>query len=747
MDGVVRLRFMKSEPEAMALKSSIDRVLGVSFLKANDWKDGEQPGQETCNYVIARHHYTEKHILKYLKDPENYSFMKPLSHDGARKFLHSVSSKDIYQMDPSGDAFYLQCPNVSKEAVKATFLKARQQQQIAGEKIRSPHTSLKIPALTEFSSNSPKSSGLPLHSPTVEHSPTSLTVSTTRSSAFDLLVQKEEENQRLKDALEGMQSQLTFLKDMVSQLQEKRAEDSSVRSPRSSRYSPGSGGASHDRSKRHSNMSPISSHRGSSQQRNGVVTKGRNSVGSLGVVSVGVPHEIQLGEKYDDDDDITQYTRRPEDDETIVTYNQPQISQPPRSSTDCGQSVASKAVSTIFSASKSVKSLPREIQLGEDEGDDKTHGSLEEEDIDMKSVYSRRNLERIPAGEGELKNLPAGPIYQPETNGIGSSSSTSSQAIYRGSPTNDGISTNQNPSASINTNTDLSSAEMRTDASESTSFSSPNKYFSQQPQFSESAPKNRGASGNGNRNGNESATYEVKDLLMTDPHGEEGNYTGTISRETGMPHCYGLLEYSRPGCWYEGEWNHGRWTGHGRLSNGEGDFYEGGVKNDHKNGRGYMRFGDGRTFEGEYVNGQMAKGKMTYQDGSAYEGMWLDGMHHGRGYMRFNDGRTFEGEYVNGQMTKGKMTYPDGAAYEGMWLDGMRHGRGRCIFSDQSVYEGLFHEGEFCGYGRMIWSDGGSYEGEWWNGEMHGLGKEIRPNGTIRHDGQWHKGHPLRNNK
>ena len=273
---------------------------------------------------------------------------KPLSHDGARVFLNSVSSKDIYQMDPSGDAFYLQCPNVSKEAVKATFLKARQQQQIAGEKIRSPHTSLKIPALTEFSSNSPKSSGLPLHSPTVEHSPTSLTVSTTRSSAFDLLVQKEEENQRLKDALEGMQSQLTFLKDMVSQLQEKRAEGSSVRSPRSSRYSPGSG--------------PISSHRGSSQQRNGVVTKGRNSVGSLGVVSVGVPHEIQLGEKYDDDDDITQYTRRPEDDETIVTYNQPQISQHPRSSTDCGQSVTSKAVSTIFSASKSVKSLPREIQ-------------------------------------------------------------------------------------------------------------------------------------------------------------------------------------------------------------------------------------------------------------------------------------------------------------------------------------------------------------------------------------------------
>lgn len=37
--------------------------------------------------------------------------------------------------------------------------------------------------------------------------------------------------------------------------------------------------------------------------------------------------------------------------------------------------------------------------------------------------------------------------------------------------------------------------------------------------------------------------------------------------------------------------------------------------------------------------------------------------------------------------------------------------------------------------------------GEWWNGEMHGQGREIRPNGTLRHDGAWSKGQPMRKRK
>jgi hypothetical protein len=194
-------------------------------------------------------------------------------------------------------------------------------------------------------------------------------------------------------------------------------------------------------------------------------------------------------------------------------------------------------------------------------------------------------------------------------------------------------------------------------------------------------------------------TLFVTDKQIVDPYGEKGVYTGALSKSTGMPNGKGRLEYEKEGRWYEGDWIHGRWTGYGRLSNGDGDFYEGGLKNDHKHGTGIMRFADGRVFEGEYIRGQMIQGKMTYQDGSVYGGSWVDGM---------------------------------------------RHGRGKCIFVDGSEYEGEFREGNFHGQGKMTWNDGGWYIGEWCDGEMHGKGKEIRPDGTLRHDGEWSRGQPIR---
>ena len=194
-------------------------------------------------------------------------------------------------------------------------------------------------------------------------------------------------------------------------------------------------------------------------------------------------------------------------------------------------------------------------------------------------------------------------------------------------------------------------------------------------------------------------TSYVTDKQIVDPYGEKGVYTGALSKSTNMPNGKGRLEYEKEGRWYEGDWIHGRWTGTGRLSNGDGDFYEGGLKNDHKHGTGIMRFADGRVFEGEYIRGQMIQGKMTYQDGSVYGGSWVDGM---------------------------------------------RHGRGKCIFVDGSEYEGEFREGNFHGQGKMTWNDGGWYKGEWSDGEMHGKGREIRPDGSLRHDGEWSRGQPIR---
>jgi hypothetical protein len=195
-------------------------------------------------------------------------------------------------------------------------------------------------------------------------------------------------------------------------------------------------------------------------------------------------------------------------------------------------------------------------------------------------------------------------------------------------------------------------------------------------------------------------TVFVTQLSLADPYGDTGVYTGALSKSTGMPNGKGRLEYDKKeDRWYDGNWIHGRWNGHGRISNGDGDFYEGGLKNDHKHGTAVMRFADGRVFEGEYIRGQMIQGKMTYQDGSVYEGCLADGM---------------------------------------------RHGHGKYIFIEGSKYEGEFEKGHIQGRGQMIWNDGGWYLGEFFEGEMHGNGMEIRPDCSLRHDGEWSRGHPIR---
>merc|ERR1712241_698072 len=102
----------------------------------------------------------------------------------------------------------------------------------------------------------------------------------------------------------------------------------------------------------------------------------------------------------------------------------------------------------------------------------------------------------------------------------------------------------------------------------------------------------------------------------------------------------------------------------------------------------------------------------------------------------------FEGEFFRGQMIQGQMTYQDGSLYNGSWVDGMRHGRGKCIFVDGSEYEGDFRKGKFHGHGKMTWNDRGWYVGNWCEGEIHGRGKEVRPDGSLRHDGEWERGQP-----
>lgn len=160
----------------------------------------------------------------------------------------------------------------------------------------------------------------------------------------------------------------------------------------------------------------------------------------------------------------------------------------------------------------------------------------------------------------------------------------------------------------------------------------------------------------------------VTDVEVTDRYGEQGKYTGAIFGHTHMPHGFGRLDFDKEGRFYQGEWKHGRMTGQGHISNGDGEYYIGGLKNNLKHGRGFTRFASGRQFEGEYTSGEMVRGKMTYTDGTTYSGRWVDGNKHGWGVMRF---------------------------------------------ADNSIYEGEFMEGHFYGHGKLIWNDAGWYEEEW----------------------------------
>lgn len=196
-----------------------------------------------------------------------------------------------------------------------------------------------------------------------------------------------------------------------------------------------------------------------------------------------------------------------------------------------------------------------------------------------------------------------------------------------------------------------------------------------------------------------SETYRVTNMEFLDAFNSRGIYTGTVQRATQMPHGKGKMVYHRGGCYYDGDWHTGHWHGSGILRDASGDIYEGQFVNDLREGMGSMQFTDGRIFQGRFTDDEARNGTMSYIDGTQYEGDLHHGKRHGLGVYRFSDGSYYEGQSV------------------------------------MDVLEG---------FGKMIWSDGGWYEGDWFRGEIHGFGKEYRPDGSLRHDGRWIKGLPIR---
>jgi hypothetical protein len=195
------------------------------------------------------------------------------------------------------------------------------------------------------------------------------------------------------------------------------------------------------------------------------------------------------------------------------------------------------------------------------------------------------------------------------------------------------------------------------------------------------------------------STCELEKTEMRDAYNARGLYTGAISRKEQMPHGRGRMEYHHQGRVYDGDWHMGHWHGYGIIHNAPGDVYEGKVVNDLKEG----------------------EGKLIY-----------------------SDGRVFKGRFKEDEAIKGTITFPDGAKYVGELHNSARHGYGVYMFADGSKYEGQSDMNIFAGKGKMTWTDGGWYEGEWSQGEVHGQGIEIRSDGSLRHEGRWSKGVPIR---
>lgn len=193
---------------------------------------------------------------------------------------------------------------------------------------------------------------------------------------------------------------------------------------------------------------------------------------------------------------------------------------------------------------------------------------------------------------------------------------------------------------------------------------------------------------------------EVSEQRIRDPYGDKGLYSGVLVKR--RPHGRGTMKYD-DGRHYEGHWNHGRWHGVGRAIFANNDIFEGSYDMDQRHGHGMYQWNDGRVYTGQFYQDQR-QGRGTY-------------------------------------------TWPDGAVYQGEFKSGHRHGQGMYRFADGSVYTGEWENGKYHGVGECRWSDGRSYRGEWKEGRANGYGVETRPNGTIRHDGEWKDDRPIRDSK
>eukprot|EP00538_Stauroneis_constricta_P004497 CAMPEP_0119570934 /NCGR_PEP_ID=MMETSP1352-20130426/43864_1 /TAXON_ID=265584 /ORGANISM="Stauroneis constricta, Strain CCMP1120" /LENGTH=832 /DNA_ID=CAMNT_0007620611 /DNA_START=1081 /DNA_END=3579 /DNA_ORIENTATION=+ len=763
-NGVIKMKFWKDVPKSMALKSAVELTLRVPTEKREDWKPApDDASREYCRFYVARHHYTPQLLEMYTQDRKAWDWSEPLGADEAKRLLHERTdpyySEDEDSVD-SDDARYVQTPNVPKDKVREASMRWKKELQVMHEQEAAAPAPAPVPpppppAVTkDHGASSSAQHGTATRAGSQHTQSTLATTVTELNHAMDSMsVSHPSPNAGHRPAMNDaptappssssrrggngaaapapppqpadtqetvlLREQLTACQDTINMLQT-QLKTLSSQIPVQGGPDIASSGGGNDRA-------PAPAPQGSGGRNNSRRNNRRDRDES--------EDDYSQGRKDGNDEDGVAGIPTPYTNTNRSTHSRSRLSvrkgsirsrrsvrrdsvhsrrnsihsrRSMRGGGGGGDDMSVVSRQSLHSVSPSIKSLPREIELMDDDEDEDESESNRRRNAGAgggaPGGRSRRGGGRGgSSGGGDDDHSYLDDSYrrggpEDDTRSVGSRSAASRRSRQsfvgrrnnRGGPGGGG----GGPGGGGGNGSSRSNTGRSNGASSSSRGSG---------RGGVSVPSEIDVSGDELEdetyaNASNDTQY-VTDRSIVDPYGEQGVYTGDLSRSTGMPNGRGRLEYERAGRWYEGDWCHGRWTGFGRLSNGDGDFYEGGLRNDHKHGRGTMRFADGRVFEGEYVRGQMIQGQMTYQDGSVYNGSWVDGM---------------------------------------------RHGTGRCVFVDGSEYEGEFREGSFHGQGRMTWNDGGWYVGEWYDGEMHGHGREIRPDSTLRHDGEWSRGQPIR---
>jgi hypothetical protein len=204
--------------------------------------------------------------------------------------------------------------------------------------------------------------------------------------------------------------------------------------------------------------------------------------------------------------------------------------------------------------------------------------------------------------------------------------------------------------------------------------------------------------------------------------------------ENGLFHGYGVMSKmpfyeNRKHCVgrnYQGFWDKGSRSGHGRYKNGFGDYYDGNFKDDVYDGQGTMFFADGSRYIGEWKKGRFSGfGEHIFSNGSSTKAHYVNGLMHGQGLFRYGgQGGSYHGNWKFGRKDGvGKRTYSSGAEYQGEFVEDVISGKGVYKSAVGDLYVGNFRNNKFHGEGTLVLVTGDRYQGQFQRGQPAGIGR------------------------